>query len=115
MKSILRAVVKTDRLPFDWCRSDAFVLSKSNGKKCTDGSRLLHILGPVGKAWATAAARRSEPPKVAPYSVGFLRGRRKEAARLGQLTASWRCKQAGWQCVTIYHDMKNAFASTESK
>ncbi len=60
---------------------------KINGKKGTDGCRLLHSLFPSGKAWATAVSKENVPT-VQSYAFGFPRGRRREGAVLAQQVAA---------------------------
>ena len=111
IKATVRTSTRQKRAPLDWSRSDAFVSAKNNGKKGTDGCRLLHVLCPVGKSWAKVASQ-SNIPDVPHSAFGFLRGRRREGAILAQQVAGWKAKEAGLSGLSCYHDMRSAFSST---
>ncbi len=70
MKDILRTTTSTARARLEWSRWAAFASAKNNGNRGTDGCRLIHVLCPVGKAWATSACKACDKePKVQAYAT----------------------------------------------
>ena len=98
-------------------RSAAFQVDKHNGATSTKAVRLIHNICPFWKVFykkiMVEGARAIKDPDFWPsYMMGFISGRRREDAIASVSIMGHRLRAAGRHYVDSYHDMANAFAST---
>eukprot|EP00959_Pyramimonas_sp_CCMP1952_P178850 3738803-Pyramimonas_sp.AAC.1 len=111
---IIAAVHLHVEAPLIWHSSQAFTLSKANGKKDCAGLRLVHSLDPFGKAFYKYLWRANYGLTIAAsrnYAYGYLKHRRREGAILVQSLVQERLREAGHSYSTEFYDATNAFHS----
>ena len=97
--------------------SRGVTLDKGNKKSGVTALRLIHMFCTWWKAFFGAALRRSlrdQPVSWNDAFHGYITGRRREGAMITQRVVSWRLRQEGFQHLTDFEDMSNAFACTRA-
>ena len=116
-RRFMRSLVHTRRcgvLPQSANRSMASPIPKSGAaKRGPESLRLIHVLCPFWRSWCRAALCRGPSLSWASYHHGFLPGRRREGAMMIMRISQWRSKQMGFEAVSCFHDLVNAFGCTE--
>eukprot|EP00959_Pyramimonas_sp_CCMP1952_P177849 3717168-Pyramimonas_sp.AAC.1 len=81
--------------PLRWHVSRGVPLPRPDGK-----SRWIHLLDPLGKAWAAGPMRQRGPLQASVQDHGFLQHRRREGALIVQNTTGWWLEQRGLSYIT---------------
>ena len=102
-------IERTGQTPLIWHRSQGVAIAKHNGKKGAQGSRLVHVLDPMGKAFY---AKKHKQPPPSHNDTGFAAHRRREYATLCQNCTNYKLVRAKRNFVNNNHDCTNAFCCT---
>ena len=102
-------IYKTGCTPLIWHRSQGTAIPKYNGKKGVQGSRLVHVLDPIGKAFF---AKKHQQTTLTDNDTGFAANRRREFAILCQNCTNFKLTRAKRNFVNNNHDCTNAFCCT---
>ena len=101
---------RTGQTPLVWHKSRGVAIGKHNGKKGAKGSRLIHVLDPMGKAFFT---KKHKPTKFTDNDTGFAPHRRREYAILCQNCTNFKLTRAKRNFINNNHDCTNAFCCTQ--
>ena len=102
-------IYRTGCTPLVWHRSQGVAIGKFNGKKGAQGSRLVHVLDPIGKAFFT---KKHKMTTLTDNDTGFAANRRRELAILCQNCTNFKLTRARRNFVNNNHDCTNAFCCT---
>ena len=102
-------IERTRQTPLTWHRSKGAAIPKYNGKKGAMGSRLVHVLDPMGKAFYT---KKHKATKFTHNDTGFAPHRRREYAVLCQNCTNFKLTRAKRNFINNNHDCTNAFCCT---
>ena len=99
-------------MPQIWAVSSGCRVQKGNNKEKCKAERVVHLLDPIGKAfagqlWAGRKAYGSD------NSTGFKPRRRREQTILQVKIAKWHLAQNALTWVAPFYDQANAFASVD--
>eukprot|EP00959_Pyramimonas_sp_CCMP1952_P121163 2533256-Pyramimonas_sp.AAC.1 len=102
--------------PLIWHCSQAFTLSKGNGKADCQGVRLVHSLDSFGKIYYKCLWRAN--PDLSSYAnrghaYGYMKRRRREGAVLVQSLCGERLRESKLSFFSTFYDATNAFHSVE--
>eukprot|EP00959_Pyramimonas_sp_CCMP1952_P217512 4548814-Pyramimonas_sp.AAC.1 len=61
-------------------------------------------MDPIGKAFYSACMARKKAHNHTDQDYGFIRGRRREGARLAMAVVEYRARQAGFNYITTMKD-----------
>ena len=102
-------IERTGQTPLVWHRSQGLAISKHINKKGADGSRLIHVLDPMGKAFFS---KKHAKTQFTHNDTGFAAHRRREYATLCQNCTNFKLTRAKRNFINNNHDCTNAFCCT---
>ena len=102
-------IYNTGCTPLIWHKSQGTAIPKYNGKKGVHGSRLVHVLDPIGKAFF---AKKHQQTTLTDNDTGFAANRRREFAILCQNCTNFKLTRAKRNFINNNHDCTNAFCCT---
>ena len=102
-------IERTGQTPLVWHRSQGSAINKHNNKKGAEGSRLIHVLDPMGKAFYS---KKHAKTHFTHNDTGFAAHRRREYATLCQNCTNFKLTRAKRNFINNNHDCTNAFCCT---
>ena len=102
-------IYNTGCTPLIWHRSQGTAIPKYNGNNGVQGSRLVHVLDPIGKAFF---AKKHQQTTLTDNDTGFAPNRRREFAILCQNCTNFKLTRAKRNFINNNHDCTNAFCCT---